>query len=158
MAKILPEHREKVLVEIANVLYQGRTNSLVSFEIKRRKDDVPGNLMELFLLPKDSAHIENWHKLNPSERFGWVGTLLRYRIPGTLIQQDVEQGKITLHYLTTKIFVDFPLPHQLIYQNYWKRMDEQCLLFGVAFSVAVTSLGGAALFDDKETIREFLDT
>lgn len=154
MTTIRQELREGFLLEMAGIILSGAKNPLVNFEIQRRMNDVPGNLMELFYFPKDAIQIKDWHIRNPAERLSWVGTMLRYRVPHTALHFD-EWGRLVIYAEGTTLAIDNPTPKTFKNnRNFWKGMDDLCLLIGVAFYLTVMQQGGETAFENPEDLYE----
>jgi hypothetical protein len=157
MTRILLRSREKVLTDMAHNIYGAATNPLVNMEIQRRLDNVPASLMELFFMQPDAVQILDWHVRNPYERFSWVGTMLRYRVPGTTITVGTNLELIINYAGRVTITVEHPFPNTGTAQkNWWSSMDDFCLLIGVCFYIAVLQNGGADLFEDPEELHATL--
>ena len=155
MAKILEQFTEAVMEELASLLKCAGDNTLVNFEIQRRLENVPGNLMDLFFMTRDMNEINNWHILKPYDRLGWVKTMLRYRIPGAVIDYSGD-GRMVLRHNRVNYFLDVvvPKPTKRV-RSYWKGMDDLCLLIGVCFYIAVITVSGGEprdLFTEPEAI------
>ena len=156
MTRILAEHHESVLIAMASLLQDAAKVPLVNFEIQRRMTDVPGNLLDLFFMERDAVKIQNWHTMNPMERFSFVGTLLRYRVARVSMQVD-KWGRLEIDHPYVNILVKNPMPNGYAnLNNYWKSMDDFCLLIGVCFYIAVLQNGGKELFEEPEEIHEFM--
>ena len=157
MARLLEDQRIPVLKTMMEILNRSAGNPLVTFELHRRLDNVPKNLLELFFLAEDSTQIENWHRLQPDARLGWVNTLLRYRCPGANITFTMPRNTTILTYMGGWFWAADTLPRNTRrVKNYWKGMDDYCLLLGVCFNLAVQQLSDfepRTLFDDPEAIN-----
>lgn len=156
MAYMKEELVEPVLLKMAGYLRDAAEHPLVNFEIQRRMENVPASLLELFFRDPDEISIKRWHLMGPYERFSWVGTLLRLRVYGTAIHvESPREIAITrTHYPTnevTRITVELKLPTRFKNAgNFWKGMDDYCLLVGVCFYMAVMDISGG----DPEAVWE----
>lgn len=147
---------EPVLISMATFLRAAASNSLVNFEIQRRMSNVPASLLELFFLEPNELSMQKWHLMGPYDRFGWVGTLLRLRVPGSAIHvessREIRITRTNPHTQETiSIVVELTLPARFKNAgNFWKGMDDYCLLVGVCFYMAVMEAGAG----DPETTWE----
>jgi len=159
MSEIRHGFIEAVLTDTATLISHAHDNPLVNFEIQRRLADVPGNLMDLFYMRRNDMQIRNWHTLSPWERFGWVGTLMRRRVPGVSLSVD-RKNRLVIH-LPEKITltIDKCMPVNFKNsKNFWKGMDDFCLLIGVCFYIAVMNQGGTAIIHDSEFINDRINS